>query len=147
MEDDIVECFKKGGGTPYSKFPRFHEVMEEDSGQSVLSSLETHILQLVPGLTDRLTDGARLLDVGWPGRVLIRLAEFFPRSSFLGMDLSTEAIDYARGLALARGLSNVEFVARDLSDFDSWVQPESFDFITTFDAVHDQAQPLRVLKS
>lgn len=42
VEDDIVECFGKGGGVPYSRFPRFHEVMAEDSGQSVLSSLESH---------------------------------------------------------------------------------------------------------
>lgn len=55
VEDDIVECFRKGGGVPYEKFPRFHAVMAEDSGQSVLSSLEGHILPLVPGLTDRLT--------------------------------------------------------------------------------------------
>jgi hypothetical protein len=34
VEDDIVECFYKGGGVPYSRFPRFHEVMAEDSGQS-----------------------------------------------------------------------------------------------------------------
>jgi hypothetical protein len=34
----------------YEKFARFHEVMAEDSGQSVVSSLETHILPLVPGL-------------------------------------------------------------------------------------------------
>src|SRR5262245_44598025 len=53
VEDDIVECFRKGGGAPYEKFPRFHEVMAEESGQSVLSSLESHILPLVPGLTDR----------------------------------------------------------------------------------------------
>jgi len=46
VEDDIVECFKKGGGVPYAKFPRFHEVMAEDSGQSVLSSLESHIVPL-----------------------------------------------------------------------------------------------------
>ena len=39
VEDAIVECFKTGGGVPYSSFPRFQEVMAEDSGQSVLSSL------------------------------------------------------------------------------------------------------------
>lgn len=41
VEDDIVECFRKGGGVPYSKFPRFHEVMEEDSGQELLSALRS----------------------------------------------------------------------------------------------------------
>ena len=49
VEDDIVECFRRGGGVPYERFGRFHEVMAEDSGQSVLSSLESHILPLVPG--------------------------------------------------------------------------------------------------
>ena len=68
VEDDIVECFKKGGGVPYEKFPRFHAVMAEDSGQSVLSSLESHILPLVSGLTDRLAKGIRVLDLGmWTG--------------------------------------------------------------------------------
>src|SRR5262245_28423686 len=27
VEDEIVECFKNGGGVPYSRFPRFHAVM------------------------------------------------------------------------------------------------------------------------
>jgi hypothetical protein len=52
VEDDSVACFKQGGGVPYEKYPRFHEVMAEDSGQPVLSSLESHILPLVPDLTD-----------------------------------------------------------------------------------------------
>ncbi|MGH2372385.1 MAG: transcriptional regulator, partial [bacterium] len=38
VEDEIVERFKHGGGVPYERFPRFHAVMAEDSGQSVLSS-------------------------------------------------------------------------------------------------------------
>ena len=76
VEDDIVECFKKGGGVPYARFPRFHEVMAEDSGQSVLSSLESHILPLAPGLTERLAKGIRVLDAGCGrGRILTRLAE------------------------------------------------------------------------
>jgi hypothetical protein len=64
VEDEIVQCFRKGGGVPYSRFPRFHEVMAEDSNQSVLSSLEGHVLPLVPGLTDALKRGIRVLDVG-----------------------------------------------------------------------------------
>ncbi len=147
VEDDLLECFRKGGGVPYEKFPRFHEVMAEDSGQSVGPALESHILPLVPGLADRLASGIRVLDVGCGrGRVMIRLAGLFPRSRFVGKDLSEEAIGSARREASAAGLTNIEFVAADLSSFDEMTEPESFDFITTFDAVHDQARPLNVLK-
>lgn len=146
VEDDIVECFRRGGGVPYDRFERFHEVMAEDSGQSVLSSLETHILPLVPGLTDRLANGIRVLDVGCGrGRIINRLAQLYPRSDFLGMDLSREAVAFARGEVSTKGLNNVRFVAVDLSNFDETAEPEAFDFITTFDAVHDQAKPLNVL--
>ncbi len=147
VEDEIVECFRKGGGVPYESFPRFHAVMEEDSGQSVLSSLETHILPLVPGLARRLERGIRALDVGCGrGRILIRLAELYPKSRFVGMDLSREAIEAARGMAAGKRLANAEFVAADLSDFHESAEGESFDLITTFDAVHDQAKPLSVLR-
>jgi len=144
VEDAIVECFEHGGGVPYERFPRFHEVMEEDSGQSVLSSLDTHILPLVPGLEERLEQGIRVLDAGCGrGRIVEHLARRFPRSRFTGIDLSADAIAYAR--ARASDLDNVEYVARDLSDFDSWAEPGAFDFVATFDAVHDQAQPRRLL--
>jgi 2-polyprenyl-3-methyl-5-hydroxy-6-metoxy-1,4-benzoquinol methylase len=147
VEDDIVACFKQGGGVPYEKFPRFHAVMAEDSGQSVLSSLESHVLPLVPELTDRLATGIRMLDVGCgSGRILNRLAALYPNSRFTGMDLSQEAIESARADAAQQGLRNIEFVTVDLSDFDNTAEPEAFDFITTFDAVHDQARPLSVLR-
>ncbi|MGH2520965.1 MAG: class I SAM-dependent methyltransferase [Anaerolineales bacterium] len=147
VEDEIAECFKKGGGVPYEKFPRFHAVMAEDSGQSVLSSLESHVLPLVPGLTDRLAKGIRMLDVGCgSGRIINRLAELYPNSRFTGMDLSPEAIGNARGEAAQKGLRNTEFIIRDLSNFDETAEPQAFDFITTFDAIHDQAKPLNVLK-
>jgi 2-polyprenyl-3-methyl-5-hydroxy-6-metoxy-1,4-benzoquinol methylase len=147
VEDDIVECFKKGGGVPYSRFNRFHDVMAEDSGQSVLSSLESHVLPLVPNLTDRLAEGIRMLDAGCGrGKILNRLAGLYRRSRFVGLDLSADAIAYAREEAARAGWDNVEFVAADLTRFDETAEPDAFDFITTFDAIHDQAQPLNVLK-
>lgn len=147
VEDEIVACFRNGGGVPYEKYARFHEVMAEDSGQSVLSSLETHILPLVPALTDRLTKGIRVLDMGCGrGRIITKLAELYPNSRFTGMDLSREAIEYARNEASERGLKNIEFQTADASDFDNTARPESFDLVTTFDAIHDQARPLNVLK-
>ena len=34
----------------------------------------------------------------------------------------------------------------DLSNFDEKAEDEAFDLVTTFDAIHDQAKPLNVLK-
>ena len=146
VEDDIVACFRDGGGVPYDRFHRFHEVMAEDSGQTVLPALIDHIIPLVPELRARLEDGIDVLDVGCGrGRALLLMAETFPNSRFTGYDLSAAATDWARAQAAERGLENVTFVARDVSDFDETAAAEAFDFVTTFDAVHDQAKPLNVL--
>jgi ubiquinone/menaquinone biosynthesis C-methylase UbiE len=147
VEDDIVECFKKGGGVPYAKFPRFHAVMAEDSGQSVLSSLESHIVPLVPQLAQRLGAGIQMLDVGCGrGRIINRLAELYSKSRFTGIDLSSEAILSAWEEAAEKKLRNVEFIVGDLSRFDETAEIEAFDLVTTFDAIHDQAKPLNVLR-
>ena len=147
VEDDIVDCFHNGGGVPYEKFPRFHEVMAEDSSQTVLSSLEEHILPLVPGLVQQLEKGIRVLDVGCGrGRALNLLAGLYPNSRFIGIDLSQEAIDYANNEASKKGLTNVLFEAQDVTDFNQTGNTRKYDLITTFDAVHDQAKPLNVLK-
>jgi ubiquinone/menaquinone biosynthesis C-methylase UbiE len=147
VEDEIVECFKNGGGVPYAKFPRFHDVMAEDSGQSVLSLLESHIVPLVPGWSEKLAAGIQMLDVGCGrGRIMNRLAELYPKSRFTGRDLSSDAILSAWQEASAKRLRNVEFIVADLSHFDETAEIDAYDFVTTFDAVHDQAKPLNVLK-
>jgi len=147
VEDEVVRCFREGGGVPYERFGRFHEVMAEDSDQTVLSSLLSHILPLVEGAEERLEAGVSLLDLGCGrGHALLALAERFPRSRFVGYDLSSEAIAHAREHAASRALGNVEFAVRDLSTFDVDAEPGSFDLVTTFDAVHDQARPLALLR-
>lgn len=146
VEDDILACFQKGGGVPYSRFHRFHDVMAEDSGQSVLSSLESHILPLVPGLTEKLNKGISMLDVGCgSGRIINKLASLFPQSRFTGIDLSEEAITKARNEATSMGLKNTDYIIQDLSDFNEKAPESKFDLITTFDAIHDQGKPLNVL--
>jgi 2-polyprenyl-3-methyl-5-hydroxy-6-metoxy-1,4-benzoquinol methylase len=146
VEDDIVRCFREGGGVPYERFGRFHEVMAEDSGQTVIPALIDHILPLEPGLISRFEEGIRVLDVGCGrGKALNLMARTFPNSRFVGYDLSEEAIAFARQEAAEERSHNIEFAARDLSDFDETAEPDTFDFVTTFDAVHDQANPLAVL--
>jgi len=146
VEDQVVACFKNGGGVPYSEFKRFHEVMAEDSGQSVLSSLNESILPLIPGVMERLQQGIEVLDVGCgSGRALNLMAKTYPNSRFLGYDISEEAISVARREAAEQGVHNVRFEVRDLTTFDEDAPEARFDFITAFDAIHDQARPDRVL--
>ena len=89
VEDDIVECFRSGGGVPYDRYPRFHEVMAEESAQTVLSVLFSHILPLVPGMAERLEDG----DVAARPRLWAR-----PSAAHAGRALSRQQLPWVRPL-------------------------------------------------
>jgi ubiquinone/menaquinone biosynthesis C-methylase UbiE len=147
VEDKIIQCFKNGGGVSYSNFKRFHEVMAEDSGQSVVSSLIDLILPSIPGIVERLNKGIAVIDLGCGrGNALNLMAEEFPNSKFIGYDLSEEAIESAKKDSYKLKLNNVRFEAVDLTYFHEFAPENTFDFITTFDAVHDQARPDNLLK-
>jgi 2-polyprenyl-3-methyl-5-hydroxy-6-metoxy-1,4-benzoquinol methylase len=145
VEDRVLEAFRHGGGVPYEAYHRFHEVMAEESAQTVVAALEPHILPLVPGLRERLAQGIDVLDVGCgSGLAMMGLAQRFPASRFAGYDFSAEAVAAARAQANDRGLKNVRFEAKDVAEMN---EPGAYDLITAFDAIHDQARPERVLKS
>jgi 2-polyprenyl-3-methyl-5-hydroxy-6-metoxy-1,4-benzoquinol methylase len=146
VEDQVVDCFKNGGGVPYSAYKRFHPVMAEDSGQSIVSSLFDHVLPLSDGILEQLEKGIKVLDIGCGmGKALILMAETYPYSHFTGLDLSEEAISKAKATAKEKGLTNITFKVQDLTEFDMEAPVGQYDFITAFDAIHDQARPDRVL--
>jgi 2-polyprenyl-3-methyl-5-hydroxy-6-metoxy-1,4-benzoquinol methylase len=139
VEDQIVDCFRHGGGVPYSAFPRFQAVMAEDSGSVQDATLIDVTLPLVPGLIDRLRQGIDVADVGCgSGHAANLMAEAFPRSRFTGFDFSDTGIAAARLEADRKSLANARFEERDAAHLG---ETGRFDVITTFDAVHDQARP------
>ncbi len=145
VEDEIVDCFHKGGGVPYEAFGRFHEVMAEESNGTVVGSLQQHILPLCDGLLQRLEAGIDVLDIGCGrGRAMLALAEAYPASHFTGYDLCTETVAYAKQQARERGLTNVRFEVMDVTRIDAVAR---FDLITAFDSIHDQAAPATVLSN
>lgn len=106
----------------------------------------TAVLPLVPGLTEKLERGIEALDIGCGmGRALILMAKAYPNSRFVGYDLCEEPIEIARAEAARQGLANLRFEVRDLTTFDVDAPEAKFDLITSFDAIHDQARPDRVL--
>jgi 2-polyprenyl-3-methyl-5-hydroxy-6-metoxy-1,4-benzoquinol methylase len=145
VEEQIIDCFYKGGGVPYSEFKRFHAVMAEDSGQSTVSALFDHVLPLIPGLSEALHQGIEVLDLGCgSGRALNKMAAAFPNSRFTGYDFSGEAIANANAEVQMRQLDNIQFQVKDAASLD---ESDRYHLITTFDAIHDQARPDIVLKN
>ena len=75
------------------------------------------------------------------------MAEAYPRSSFLGIDIGKEALAIARREAEAKNLGNIEFKSLDASTLAARPDMHNrFDYITAFDAIHDQSHPLESLK-
>jgi 2-polyprenyl-3-methyl-5-hydroxy-6-metoxy-1,4-benzoquinol methylase len=143
IEDHVLDCFHNGGGVPYEKFERFHEVMAEESYQTVVSALDDHILPLVDGLVESLERGVEVADIGCGrGLALMHLARRFPNSRLLGYDFSEEAIRWANTEAQRRALQNVKFKVRDAAQLDD---VRRFDVVFTFDAIHDQIDPHAML--
>jgi 2-polyprenyl-3-methyl-5-hydroxy-6-metoxy-1,4-benzoquinol methylase len=145
VEEEVLDCFRTGGGVPYSSYPRFHAVMAEDSGQSIVPVIVEKVVPLIPGMHERLEAGIDVLDVGCgKGIALMRLAQAYPKSRFTGYDLNDEVVREAARRAAESGLANVRFVAKDLT---AWEEAAAFDWITALDAIHDQARPDKVLAS
>lgn len=143
VEGSIIECFRDGGGVPYSAYPRFQKLMAEDSAAVHDAALIDAILPLVPGLRERLQAGIAVADIGCGrGHAINVMAHAFPESRFVGYDASEEGILAGRSEAQGMGLTNAQFEVRDVTRLDAH---DRFDLITAFDAIHDQAQPAQVL--
>jgi SAM-dependent methyltransferase len=145
VEQKIIGCFHAGGGLPYSDYPRFHKLMAEQSGEVFDVALVDVILPMADGLPDRLRVGADVADIGCgSGHAINVMAQAFPASRFTGVDFSEEGVAVGTAEAASLGLTNASFVATDVTNLDS---VETYDVITVFDAIHDQAQPARVLEN
>lgn len=144
IEPELIEAFRHGGGVPYSSFPRFHAAMREVSAQVFDASLVEVTLPLLPGAVDQLRSGIRVADVGTgSGHAINVMARAFPASTFFGFDISEDALAVGRAEAEDWGLSNAEFVVHDAANL---ADVGSFDLVTTFDAVHDQADPVAMVR-
>lgn len=143
VQPKVVRAFREGGGLSYDDYPGFHAIQADESAAVNDRSLVDTIIP-VAGVTDRLGAGIDVADVGCGrGHAINLLARAFPQSRFWGLDFSAEAITDARAEAKAWGLRNATFVACDVASPVS--EPGSYDLVTAFDSIHDQAHPATVL--
>jgi SAM-dependent methyltransferase len=96
------------------------------------------VLPNLPGLQARLASGARVLDVGCGGGwAVVQLAERFPESTCVGIDLEPYSVELAKRLIAERGLTG-RCEAR-LQSADELGEDDSFDVATSFLVVHEIA--------
>lgn len=143
VEAPIIECFRNGGGVPYSAYPRLQELLRAETGAVHDAVLVDTVLPLVSGLVERLQAGIEVADVGCgSGHALNLMAQAFPHSQFIGYDLSEAGLAMGRREAQEMGLNNVQFERCNASELHV---SRRFGLITAFDAIHDQVWPARVL--
>jgi len=146
---EVVADFRRGDGLPYSIYPRFQAFMSELSNAKHCEILVNKFLPSVAGgdLVRKLQQGIEVCDVGCGEGVALQLmAEAYPNSRFTGVDISEDAIAAANRRKASRSLANTEFIqidAASLQEDPRWRR--TFDYIVAFDAIHDQAAPLRTL--
>lgn len=144
--DLLTEAFRSGGGVPQSAFPaETWEGMGRFGRPMYDHALVQRWIPAISGLRERLEHGVRWADVGCGGgRALVRLAEAFPSSTFVGYDSFEGQLDLARRTAAEAGLG--ERLRFELVDAAAGL-PERFDVVSAFDVVHDAPDPQRLLRS
>jgi 2-polyprenyl-3-methyl-5-hydroxy-6-metoxy-1,4-benzoquinol methylase len=145
VEDLVVAGFHGGGGVMPEAYERVHALLSAEKRQIVDEDYVRAMLELAPGLEQKLAAGACVLDAGCgDGAVLRVLGRMFPRSGFRGYDISRRAIDEANERLEESGLRNVEYVVGDVASID---EPRSYDLVLALESIHEQAFPRLALRN
>mgnify|MGYP001824787703 CR=1 FL=1 len=144
--DKLVDAFKTGVGLSYEDLgPNAAHRTERMLGPWTRQELVPNILPALDGVVDKLQDGAVAADVGCGGGVaLMAMAQAFPDSTFHGYDPSNHAIERCRAKVAELGLDNVEL---HVAGGEELPEEPTFDFLITFDCVHDMTRPADVIAS
>lgn len=140
MLDRVSDAFHTGLGVPWDdRGPRAAEMTELLFRNWYRSVLVPVALPMLKGVVAALESGGNAADVGCgAGIAMIEMAEAFPRAQFHGYETSLQAIERGRAHVRDAGVSNVIF--HDANK-DRLPETPTFDFVTTFDCLHDMTHP------
>jgi SAM-dependent methyltransferase len=144
--DRVADAFASGGGVSWADYPEgMYRGIERFSRGWFDNLLLQQWLPALPDVLAGLERGIRVADVGCGrGQALIKLATAFPASRFTGYDSHAGSVDAATRAARASGVDDrVSFRQLDVASG----LPTAYDLVTTFDVVHDAANPLALLGS
>ncbi len=142
----IAAAFTSGGGVSFAEFGAELPVALERMNRSVYEKrLVASWLPAMPDVVARLQAGGSAIDVGCgTGIVPITLARAFPAARLAGLDLDERSLEIARGYAREAGVADrVTFIHASAEAMP--VDPR-WDFVSTFDVIHDLPDPLGALQ-
>jgi 2-polyprenyl-3-methyl-5-hydroxy-6-metoxy-1,4-benzoquinol methylase len=142
----VAEAFKTGKGVSQSEYPvSFFEAAERNSRTRYLHKLLRKWIPAMPQVVERLSAGGTAADVGCGGgRAAIMIAQAYPAACLFGYDIHAESIARARRNAETEGVADrVSFEALDGGQLPA----AKFDFVSTFDVVHDAVDPVGLMSA
>ena len=144
--DKIADAFRTGIGLSYEELgPNAAHRTERMLGPWVREKLVPEIIPALDGVQEKLRSGAMVADVGCGGGIaLTTMAEAYPNSIFHGYDPNSHAIQNCDSRAVDLGLTNVKTFIKSGEEL-----PETpiYDFILSFDCIHDMTHPDQVIRS
>jgi 2-polyprenyl-3-methyl-5-hydroxy-6-metoxy-1,4-benzoquinol methylase len=142
----LIQAFRSGGGVPMEAYdPSTWEGLTRFTNGWFENLLVPVWLPAMPEVQAKLERGALVADVGCGhGKALIKLAQTYPQSRYVGYDNFAPSIEQAKANAEAAGVADrLSFQHLDASQG----LPEQYDVITTFDVVHDAVSPRGLLRA
>lgn len=142
--EPLLEAFRNGGGVPQSAYDSSQwSALERGTASWFENFLVPVWIPAVPDVEAALQRGVDVADVGCgAGRALIKLAEAYPNSRYVGLDNFPTQIERAQAAAADAGVGDkIEFKVVD----GAQGLGGTYDVITTFDVIHDSADPLGLL--
>ncbi|MEK7426409.1 MAG: class I SAM-dependent methyltransferase [Actinomycetota bacterium] len=142
--EDMPASFRSGVGHDYdSHGPEGAVGIERSFEPWNRAFLLPVVLPALDGVVERLRAGARLADIGCgAGSAVLLMAAAFPKSTFVGYDISQHALARARAKLADGALANAAF--HDPRD-SSLPDDGSVDVVTTFDCIHDMTHPQEMM--
>ena len=142
----MPEAFRTGVGHDYdSHGPEGAVGIERSFEPWNQNFLIPMVIPALDGMKEKLSAGVRVADIGCgSGGAALLMGSTFPNSTIEGFDISRFALERAEERKSESGAHNVSF-------FDPREHPiaddHSYDFICTFDCIHDMTQPTEMMKT
>jgi 2-polyprenyl-3-methyl-5-hydroxy-6-metoxy-1,4-benzoquinol methylase len=146
QQDRLDASFRTGRGVPYNALGEEHAVGESRfSGPWMRANLVPVILPALARVTDKLTRGAKVADIGCgSGLALVEMARAFPSSEFHGYDSAALAIERAKQHVATSGVRNVTLHHAPAASLPAGA---GFDFVLTWDCLHDMVDPAGAMRA